>query len=58
MAGIRVQSFLEPVCRRGTTYGRAYPTLGNRVSWNTAEMGENMRRGREEPILDMTEEDQ
>ncbi len=34
-----IQSFLEPVHRRGGGEGLGRLTLGKRVSWNPAEMG-------------------
>jgi hypothetical protein len=35
-----IQSFLEPVCRQRGVRGLARPTLGKRVSWNPAKVGE------------------
>ncbi len=52
-----IQGFLEPVCRRGGTQGWAAPLWGKK-SVGTQQRWGKMRRGREESILDVMEEDQ
>jgi hypothetical protein len=52
-----IQSILELVCRKGVTQGWDRPTMRKRVVGTQQRWG-NVRRDREEPILDVMQEDQ
>jgi hypothetical protein len=53
-----IQSILELVCRKGGNAGPGQPHDEKKSQLEPSRDGENVRRDREEPILDVMEEDQ